>query len=320
MSSVMRICPGVGGRKCGAFLASMARDPHPTCTRCRGRICTVDMTCDICVNWSTAQWEAFSSRRTYAQRKKRPAGAQLPTAPPPPLPCAGTSSEVLRPGPSSSTYSLPSGEQTRGGKSQGAVPASREAPPPVPQPLVEVRREGLPGAVVDLVSPLPCPAISPGVGDLVETRAGRSPFVRPAPSSGGSSRSSRRSRRAGRGESSEDRSRSRSSRSSRSRGREDRKDSGTRSRSGRSRDRSRGPRTPTVSRSRSSSRRRARRDSSRSCSVRERSRRDRFRSPDRYRSLRIRSRSQPRRDRSRSSDRYRSRRGRSRSRSRRDRF
>ena len=47
MSKELRICPGVGARKCGAFLARLDRDPHPTCTRCRGRVCTRDMTCDF---------------------------------------------------------------------------------------------------------------------------------------------------------------------------------------------------------------------------------------------------------------------------------
>ena len=48
MSKDLRICPGVGARKCGAFLARLDPDPHPTCTRCRGRVCTRDMTCDFC--------------------------------------------------------------------------------------------------------------------------------------------------------------------------------------------------------------------------------------------------------------------------------
>ena len=59
MSRELCICPGVGGRKCGAFLSSLDRDPHPTCARCRGKICTRDMTCDFCVGWSSAQWELF---------------------------------------------------------------------------------------------------------------------------------------------------------------------------------------------------------------------------------------------------------------------
>ena len=44
MSKELRICPGVGARKCGAFLARIDRDPHPTCTRCRGKVCTRDLT------------------------------------------------------------------------------------------------------------------------------------------------------------------------------------------------------------------------------------------------------------------------------------
>ena len=48
MSKELRVCPGVGARKCGAFLARLDRDPHPTCTRCRGKVCTKDLTCDFC--------------------------------------------------------------------------------------------------------------------------------------------------------------------------------------------------------------------------------------------------------------------------------
>ena len=48
--------------------------PHwtgiPTCARCRGKICTRDMTCDFCVDWSPAQWELFAKKRTYAERKR----------------------------------------------------------------------------------------------------------------------------------------------------------------------------------------------------------------------------------------------------------
>ena len=32
MSRELRLCPGVGDRKCGAFLSTFDRDPHPTCT------------------------------------------------------------------------------------------------------------------------------------------------------------------------------------------------------------------------------------------------------------------------------------------------
>ena len=90
---------GVGARKCGAFLSSWDRDPHPTCTRCRGKICTKDMTCDFCVGWSLSQWEAFAKKRSYKDRKRssRPSGSLSPATAT--SPHAGTSSEVctLRP-------------------------------------------------------------------------------------------------------------------------------------------------------------------------------------------------------------------------------
>ena len=47
-----------------------SRSPPPTCTRCRGRICTIDMTCDICADWSAAQWEQSVKKRSYKDRKK----------------------------------------------------------------------------------------------------------------------------------------------------------------------------------------------------------------------------------------------------------
>ena len=68
MSKELRICPGVGARKCGAFLARLDRDPHPTCTRCRGKVCTRDMTCDFCAVWSAEQWELFAKKRSYKKR------------------------------------------------------------------------------------------------------------------------------------------------------------------------------------------------------------------------------------------------------------
>ena len=60
MSKELRVCPGVGARKCGAFLARLDRDPHPTYTRCRGKVCTKDLTCDFCAVWSAEQWELFA--------------------------------------------------------------------------------------------------------------------------------------------------------------------------------------------------------------------------------------------------------------------
>ena len=76
MSRELRICPGVGDRKCGAFLSRLDRDPHPTCARCRGKICTKDLTCDFCAVWSAEQWERFSKKRSY--RKGNALQALLP--------------------------------------------------------------------------------------------------------------------------------------------------------------------------------------------------------------------------------------------------
>ena len=85
MSKELRICPGVGSRKCGAFLARLDRDPHPTCTRCRGKVCTKDMTCDFCAVWSAEQWELFAKKRSYKERNVA-LQALLPllSRPPPP--------------------------------------------------------------------------------------------------------------------------------------------------------------------------------------------------------------------------------------------
>ena len=118
MSKELRICPGVGARKCGAFLARIDRDPHPTCTRCRGRICTRDMTCDFCAVWSAEQWALFGKKRSYKERKSRPSGSAPPAQQT--FPRAETSSGVSRPGTSSASSSRPLGEQGKPGGSQGA--------------------------------------------------------------------------------------------------------------------------------------------------------------------------------------------------------
>ena len=133
MSRELRLCPGVGGRKCGAFLSSLDRDPHPTCTRCRGKICTKDLTCDFCAGWSSSQWEAFAKKRTYKERKRsRPSGSLPPATKT--SPCARTSLEVLYPEASSSS-SLPSGGQAKRGESRDAPGVtSREASSPPARP------------------------------------------------------------------------------------------------------------------------------------------------------------------------------------------
>ena len=119
MSRELRICPGVGDRKCGAFLSTLDRDPHPTCARCRGKICTKDLTCDFCAVWSAEQWERFTKKRSYKERKKhRPSGSVPPTQQTSPR--AETSSGVSRPGTSSSSSSRPLGGQGKQEGSRGA--------------------------------------------------------------------------------------------------------------------------------------------------------------------------------------------------------
>ena len=142
MSRELRICPGVGSRKYCAFLSSLDRDPHPTCARCRGKICTRDLTCDFCVGWSPAQWELFAKKRTYKDRKKsRPSGSVPPA--PGASPRVGTS-EVPQPGTSSSSSSRPSGGQVKRGGPHGAPGVvSREASFPPARPRSSERGGGV---------------------------------------------------------------------------------------------------------------------------------------------------------------------------------
>ena len=136
----------MGGRKCGAFLSSWDRDPHPACTRCRGRICTKDLTCDICKDWSPVQWEAFAKKRSYAERKRSacPSSSSLPPAPTT-APRAGTSSEVTHPAAPSSSSSLPSEGRVKrrgGGGSRDAPGAASHGASSPPVRSTCVQREG----------------------------------------------------------------------------------------------------------------------------------------------------------------------------------
>ena len=315
MSKELRICPGVGARKCGAFLARLDRDPHPTCTRCRGRICTKDMTCNFCAVWSAEQWALFAKKRSYKERKHRPSGSAPPAQQTSPR--AETSSGVSRPGTSSSSSSRPLGGQERGEGSQGAPGVvSGGAPSPPARPRSSERggsaSRHLSGAS-GLASSSPSPSGGGGAG---VARSRQTSHSRVSESVDSPSFSPHVPRRENVRESSGSCSRALSSRDSRSSGREPRKDKRARSREGSSRGRRRLSRSRSSSRSRSRGRERARWSSSASRSSRgrsrrgsSRSRRDRSRSSDRYRSRRDRSR----RERSRSVDRSRSRRERARS-------
>ena len=308
MSKELRICPGVGARKCGAFLARLDRDPHPTCTRCRGRICTRDMTCDFCAVWSAEQWALFGKKRSYKERKHRPSGSAPPAQQTSPR--AETSSGVSRPGTSASS-SRPLGGQGKPEGSQGAPGVvSGGAPSPPTRPRSSERGGSASGhlsGVGGLASSSPSPS---GGGGVELARSRQTSHSRVSESVDSPSFSPHIPRRENVRESSGSCSRAVSSRDSRSSVREPRKGRRARSREGSSRGRRRLSRSRSSSRSRSRGRERARRSSSASRSSRGRSRRERSRSSDRYRSRRGSSRS--RRDRSRSSDRYRSRRDRSR--------
>ena len=94
-SNEMRRCPGNGGRPCGTYMSPLFRDPHPTCTRCRGRSCSYNSTCNTCDGWSLCQWEHYRLKRAYAGRSKSSslhAGDPIDTASNPPLSPASTRS------------------------------------------------------------------------------------------------------------------------------------------------------------------------------------------------------------------------------------
>ena len=309
MSKELRICPGVGARKCGAFLARLDRDPHPTCARCRGRICTKDMSCDFCAVWSAEQWELFAKKRSYKERKHRPSGSAPPAQQTSRR--AETSSGVSRPGTSSSSSSRPLGGQGKREGSQGAPGVVLGgAPSPPARPRSSESGGSASGHSSDVGGLAPSSRSPSGGGGAGVARSRQMSLSRVSESVDSPQFSPHVPRRENSRESSASCSRALSSRDSRSSGREPRKDKRARSQEGSSRGRRRRSRSRSSSRSRSRGRDRGRRSSSASRSSRGRSRRERSRSSDRYRSRRGSSRS--RRDRSRSSDRYRSRRDRSR--------
>ena len=304
MSRELRYCPGVGDRKCGAFLSTFDRDPHPTCAKCRGKICTSTLTCDICAVWSSVQWERFYKKRSYKERKKhRPSGSVPPEQQTSPR--AETSSGVSRPGTSSSSSSRPLGGQGKQEGSQGAPGVvSGRAPSPPARPRSSERggsASGLSSGAGGLAPASPAPS---GAGEVGAARSLQTSFSH-ASDVIDSPQFSPHVHDVGIRESSASCSRVLSSRGSRSSDRGPRKDKRARSRESSSRGRRRCSRSHSSSRSRSRGQERRQRSSSSSLSARARSRRERSRSSDRYRSRRGSSRS-------RSSDRYRSHRDRSR--------
>ena len=308
MSKELRLCPGVGARKCGAFLARLDRDPHPTCTRCRGKVCTKDLTCDFCAAWSVEQWELFAKKRSYKERKQRPSGSVPPAQQT--SPCAETPSGVSRPGTSSASSSCPLGGQEKQGGSRGAPGVVLGGAPSPPARPRSSERGGSASRHSSGVGGLAPSSPSPSGGGAGVARSRQTPISRVSESVDSPQFSPHVQRRENSRESSVSCSRVLSSRDSRSSGRGSRKDKRARSREEGSRGRRRRSRSRSSSRSRSRGRERGRRSLSASLSSRGRSRHERSRSSDRYRPRRGSSRS--RCDRSRSSDRYRSRRDHSR--------
>ena len=82
--SPMRLCPGKGTKPCGSFMSGVERDPHPLCARCRGQECHRQLTCEVCVSWSEAQWKEFAKkkkRKSKSQGSVVSAGSIAPQAP-----------------------------------------------------------------------------------------------------------------------------------------------------------------------------------------------------------------------------------------------
>ena len=160
-----RLCPGVDGRKCGAYMSPVFRDPHPTCARCRGRNCAGDSMCSSYQDWSLAQWEAFHAKRSYTDHKKsnsRHAGGPtsltsksplssapvkqaapslapppLSAPPPPPLEGSGIGEETKSDNPkqtrvSSSPPLLASQQRERWGDTDNELTEQGNTPPPPP--------------------------------------------------------------------------------------------------------------------------------------------------------------------------------------------
>ena len=112
------------------------RDPHPMCTSCRGQKCSVDVTCDICKEWSVAQWDVFLKKR----RKSHASSSSLPSAPLPTSSVASASSEAGHHSPSLQPSSRPS-EGSGVAERSGGVTSVALVVPPLPH-LALVREGG----------------------------------------------------------------------------------------------------------------------------------------------------------------------------------
>ena len=116
MSRELRLCPGVGGRKCGTFLSSLDRDPHPIVLGVRVKyVQGTWLVTFVVIGLRRSGNFLQKKKRSYKERKKPRHSCSLPPASET-SPRAETPSGVSQPGTSSSSFSLPSdGQDKRGG-------------------------------------------------------------------------------------------------------------------------------------------------------------------------------------------------------------
>ena len=143
-SNELRRCPGIGGRPCGTYMSPLFRDPHPTCTSCRGRSCSYNSTCDMCDGLSLDQWEHYHLKRAYAGHSKsssRHAGDPIDAASNHPLSPASTRS--VSPSPPSLPLPHPSEGVGEGSEAPSVanISAVNVEEPRVPSPTSMPSRE-----------------------------------------------------------------------------------------------------------------------------------------------------------------------------------
>ena len=129
-------------------MSPLFRDPHPTCTRCRGRSCSYKSTCQTCDGWSLGQWEHYRLKRAYAGRSKsssRHAGDHIETASNPPLSPASTRSVL--PAPPSLPFPPPAEGLGEGREALSVMDIKQprvSSPPSMPMPEHEERGRDTP--------------------------------------------------------------------------------------------------------------------------------------------------------------------------------
>ena len=110
-----------------AFLSFVDRDTHPTCTRCRGNVCSSDRFCDICALVGDSVGTFCVEEYLHCVRRLLALQAlfllhRL-------LPLAETSSGVSLPGTTSSSSSLPLGGQEGSQGPPGVLSGGGSSPP-----------------------------------------------------------------------------------------------------------------------------------------------------------------------------------------------